>query len=85
MPKEISIEDALKLADEEISNMPKNRLPQFLPVIEKLKSSGQNWKEIAKFFQEKIQIPVKPFHIKTLYDEAHPEEKEKKEKKEKKS
>lgn len=83
MAKEISIEDAMKLAEEEVENLPKNKIKQYLPVIEKLKSSGKNWKDIAEFFNNKVGLPVKAFNIKTLYFEAHPEEKKEKKSEEK--
>lgn len=75
MPKEkiLSVEEAMNAADEEIQLLPKNKIKEYLEVIEKLKANGKKWKEIAEFFDERIGLSVKPYNIKNVYLEAHPE------------
>lgn len=75
MPKEkiLSVEEAMNAAKEEINKLPKNKIREYLSVIEELKENGKKWKEIAEFFTEVIGIPAKAFNIKNIYFDAHPE------------
>lgn len=85
MPKEkiMTLEEAMNAAREEISQLPRNKIKEFLPVIEELKENGKTWKELAEFFENRIGIPVKAFNIKNVYFEAHPEKQKQKQEKKK--
>lgn len=76
--KILSPEEALVAADRRIEKMPKNILKNYGPTVDKLKENGMKWDEIASFFVDEIGIEVKPYHIKTLWDERHPEKEAKK-------
>lgn len=75
MAKElISVEKMMEIADKKINDLPVNKIKNYLQVIEKMKAAGIGYKEIAETFEEN-GIPVKPYVIKNIYLEAHPEKK----------
>lgn len=61
-----------ELLQAEVENLPRNLLAQKMHVIEMARENGMSFKETAKFFTEKLNIPVKTAHIKEAYEKAHP-------------